>query len=99
MQHAKTVANLPRGMSMDDITLAEAVALLADKGKALKPRGAAGRKGKAPARKAAARTAPADGAKSAPAPSAGAKKAAPRKKAAAKTGTKAAAKVPRRAAE
>ena len=45
VQHAKTVANLPRGMAMDDITLDQAVALLAEKGKALKPRGAAGRKG------------------------------------------------------
>jgi DNA topoisomerase-1 len=73
VQHGKTVANLPRGVAMDDITLDEAVALLAEKGKALKPRGAAGRKGgrpgakaaadkpprKAPARKAPARKAPA----------------------------------------
>ena len=72
VQHAKTVANLPRGVTMDEITLDEAVALLAEKGKALKPRGAAGRKGgrgatkaaataetpaKAPARKAAAKSA------------------------------------------
>src|SRR3984957_18493844 len=47
VQHGKTVANLPRGVAMDDISLDEAVALLAEKGKALKPRGAAGRKGKA----------------------------------------------------
>jgi DNA topoisomerase-1 len=56
VQHGKTVANLPRGVSMDDITLEDAVTLLADKGKQLKARGAAGRKGKAKA------AAPANGA-------------------------------------
>jgi DNA topoisomerase I len=112
VQHGKTVANLPRGVAMEDITLADAVTLLAEKGKALKPRGAAGRKGgrpgakaavtgdapaKAPARKAPARKAPAE---TAGAKSATAKKAAPKKKAAAaKTGAKAPAKMPRRAAE
>ncbi|MBS0561762.1 MAG: type I DNA topoisomerase, partial [Proteobacteria bacterium] len=45
VQHGKTVANLPRNVAMEDITLAEAVALLAEKGKTLKPKGAAGRKG------------------------------------------------------
>ena len=39
VQHGKTVANLPRGVMMDDITLDEAVALLKEKGKTLKPRG------------------------------------------------------------
>ncbi|MBR0679187.1 type I DNA topoisomerase [Roseomonas eburnea] len=56
-QHGKTVANLPRDVAMEDLTLAEAVALLEEKGKALKPRGAAGRRGaagKAAPRKAAA---------------------------------------------
>ena len=48
-QHGQTVANLPRGVMMDDVTLEEAVALLAEKGKVLKPRGAAARKGKAKA--------------------------------------------------
>ncbi|GAB0119698.1 type I DNA topoisomerase [Acidisoma sp. 7E03] len=42
-QHGKMVANLPRNVSMDDITLDEAVALLAEKGKELKPKGAAAR--------------------------------------------------------
>jgi DNA topoisomerase-1 len=91
VQHNKTVANLPRGVTMDDITLDEAVALLAEKGKALKPKGAAGRKGKAPGK------APAKAATEAPA-----KRAAPPKKAAAKKPTakkKPAAKAPRRAAE
>ena len=46
VQHGKTVANLPRGVAMEEITLDEAVALLAEKGKVLKPRGAkGGRKG------------------------------------------------------
>lgn len=61
-QHGKTVANLPRDVAMEDITLEDAVALLAEKGKALKPRGPAGRKGasaKAAPRKAAAEAAPA----------------------------------------
>jgi DNA topoisomerase-1 len=102
VQHGKTVANLPRGVAMDDITLNEAVALLAEKGKALKPRGAAGRKGKASAKTAAAaekapRKAPSAKApaKTAAAKPATAKKAARKKKAAAK----AQPKVPRRAAE
>ncbi|MEA2778059.1 MAG: topoisomerase [Acetobacteraceae bacterium] len=99
-QHGKTVANLPRGVAMDDISLEAAVALLAEKGKVLKPRGAAGRKGKAaakggdaPPRKAPARKAPAT---SAATKSASPKKAAPKKKARPKSGAKAPA---RRAAE
>ena len=44
VQHGQTVANLPRGAVMDDVTLDEAVALLAEKGKALKPRGGAAKK-------------------------------------------------------
>jgi DNA topoisomerase-1 len=54
VQHGQTVANLPKAVSMDEIALAEAVALLAEKGKVLKPmRG--GKKGaaKKPAPKAA----------------------------------------------
>src|SRR5580698_6952363 len=41
VQHGTTVAKLPRGVSIYDITLDEVVALLPEKGKALKPRGAA----------------------------------------------------------
>ena len=37
VQHGKTVANLPRGVAMEDISLDDAVTLLAEKGKALKP--------------------------------------------------------------
>jgi DNA topoisomerase-1 len=91
---------------MEDITLADAVKLLAEKGKALKPRGAAGRKGKAAAkpaatadnapRKAPARKAPAKTAAKKPATG---KKAAPKKAAAAKAGAKAPTKMARRAAE
>jgi len=46
VQHGKTVANLPRGVAMDDLTLDQAVALLAEKGKQLKPRGGGGKKGR-----------------------------------------------------
>ena len=53
-QHGKTVANLPRGVEMESITLEEAVALLAEKGKVLVPKGGKGAKGKKPAAKAAA---------------------------------------------
>ena len=75
VQHGKTVANLPRGVAMEEISLDDAVKLLAEKGKALKPRGAAGRKGKA-----GAKTAPADAAVKSPArKEAGAKKVAERK--------------------
>ena len=51
VQHGTTVANLPRGVMMDDITLEQAVALLTEKGKQLRPRGGArgrGRKAAAP---------------------------------------------------
>ena len=44
VQHGNRVANLPRGTAMDDVTLDDALALLAEKGKTLKPRGAAARK-------------------------------------------------------
>ncbi len=92
VQHGKTVANLPRGVAMDDIALDAAVSLLAEKGKALKQKG--GRKGKAPA-KAAAKAAPA-GESTAPQ-----KRAAPKKKAAAKkpAAKKAAPRTARKAAE
>jgi DNA topoisomerase-1 len=58
-QHGKTVANLPRGVMMEEITLDQAVALLAEKGKQLRPRGAAGRRGRGAAAKPAAEAAPA----------------------------------------
>ena len=52
-QHGSVVANLPREVGMDDITLEEAVALLSEKGKALKGKGK-----KAAPRKASAKAAP-----------------------------------------
>lgn len=89
-QHGQTVANLPRGVAMEEITLDETLALLAEKGKQLKPRGGARRGRGAPARKGAA-AAPAGEAERRAAP---AKRAAP--KAAKKTaaGGKAVAKKP-----
>ena len=58
VQHGKTVANLPRGVTMDDITLDEAVALLAEKGKQLRPRGAGRRRGRGACGQPAAKPAP-----------------------------------------
>ena len=95
VQHGKTVANLPRGVTMEDISLDDAVALLATKGKALKPRGG-GRKGGRSAGKAAAG---ADTAKPAERTAASPKKAAAKKAPAKQKSAKAAPKVPRRAAE
>ena len=50
VQHGKTVANLPRGVPMEDISLDTAVTLLTERGKILTPKGKRGRKGKAPAK-------------------------------------------------
>ncbi len=61
VQHGSMVANLPRGTAMEDATLADGLALLAEKGKVLKPRGAPARKQRtapAPAPKAAGEAAP-----------------------------------------
>ena len=79
---ASMVANLPRGVAMEDLTLDEAVALLAEHGKPLKAKGrkAAAKKAAPPAKAAAEpRKAPAKKA----APKKAARKA-PAKKAAAK---------------
>jgi DNA topoisomerase I len=89
VQHGKTVANLPRGVMMEDVTLEQAVALLAEKGKQLRPRGAAGRRGRGGA---AAKQAAPEAAVPAPRESAPAKrKAAPAKRRAAKPKAKRAA--------
>ena len=56
-QHGNMVANLPRDVAIDDLTLEGAVALLAERGKAIKPKGKFA-KGKAGA-KSAARVRPA----------------------------------------
>ena len=55
-QHGQRVANLPRGQELDEFRLEDAVALLAEKGKLLKPRGGKGAKPKA-GTKTAAKTA------------------------------------------
>jgi len=95
VQHGTTVANLPRGLAAEAVTLEGALALLAEKGKPLGPRGRA--KGSAarpsvgkPAPKAAAATAPTPAAKPAAkgrvrrgAKPAAAKRAAPRRTASA----------------
>ncbi len=52
-QWGQMVANLPRGVELADFTLEQAVALLAERGKVLVPKGKKGKKG-APAQKAAA---------------------------------------------
>jgi len=63
VQHGQTVANLPKTATMDDITLDEAIALLAERGKVLKPKGKNGKaspaKKAAPAKKTAANSLPA----------------------------------------
>jgi DNA topoisomerase-1 len=98
--HGKTIANLPRGMEMEEASLEDAVKLLAEKGKELPPRnGAKGGRGKAKAapRKATAPAAEAPKAK-APAAKAAPKKAATKKPAAKKApARKPAAKAPSRA--
>ena len=86
-QHGQRVANLPRDVAMDDLTLDDAVALLAEKGKALKAK--PGRKTKAGTAK-AAKPAAADGANARARPAA--KRSAP--KATSKTAKKPAAKRP-----
>jgi DNA topoisomerase-1 len=81
-QHGKTIANLPRDVSMDEITLEQAVKLLAEKGKELKPRGA-----RRPARAKAAAPAPASQPARQPAREAAAKQKPPRGPAAGKKKT------------
>jgi DNA topoisomerase-1 len=47
IQHGNRVANLPRGVEMEEVTLDQAVQLLTEKGKELKPKaGARGKAGK-----------------------------------------------------
>ena len=54
VQHGNIVANLPRDLTMDDMTMELAVPLLSTKGKALKAKPGARKGGKKPAAKAAA---------------------------------------------
>jgi DNA topoisomerase I len=98
VQHGKMVANLPRGVMMDDVSLDQALALLAEKGKQLRPRGAARRGRGAAAAKSEPSTAPASEASAAEAPAraprkkaktaAAKRRAAPPKRAASKTAAK-----------
>ncbi len=44
LQHGQMVANLPRTLTMDDVTMDGALALLAERGKVLPPRGKGGKK-------------------------------------------------------
>ena len=100
VQHGNTVANLPRGVAMEDVSIDDAVALLAEKGKQLKARGGK----KAPVRKAAAKKAVAPeptaeapkmaAAKKAPATKTPAKKAGSKKAGKKATAKKAGAKKP-----
>jgi DNA topoisomerase-1 len=96
VQHGKTVANLPRGVMMEDVTLDQAVALLAEKGKQLRPRGAGRRVRGAAAEKskqAASSTSPEPAArKKEVGPSAAKRRKAKPKRAAAKTAGKASRK-------
>ncbi|HET9148612.1 MAG TPA: type I DNA topoisomerase [Acetobacteraceae bacterium] len=64
VQHGKSVANLPRGSELEQVTLDEAVTLLAEKGKVIAPRG---RKGKTKAAEPAPRAKPAAKARAKPA--------------------------------
>ncbi|HQT64486.1 MAG: DNA topoisomerase I [Acidocella sp. 20-57-95] len=93
-QWGKMVANLPRGTELADFTLDEAVALLAEKGKVLVPKGKKGAVKKAAPKAKAAAVPKAAVAK----PKAAPKAAAPKAKAAAKPKAKAAAKPKTKAA-
>ncbi|HYF08937.1 MAG TPA: topoisomerase C-terminal repeat-containing protein, partial [Acetobacteraceae bacterium] len=90
VQHGSQVANLPRDVGMEEITLEEAVALVAEKGKALKPRGFAARRG--------ARGKANGGAAEAAAPAKAAPKAVAKPKAAAKKKPASKPKAPARSA-
>lgn len=97
-QHAGFVASLPRNMTMEEITLDQAVALLAEKGKKLPPKGAKkGAAKKATTKKAAAT--PAEGAEAKPKKAAAPKKTATAKKPAAKKPAAKKAATPKAAAK
>jgi DNA topoisomerase-1 len=92
-QWGNTVANLPRGREMGEMTLDEAVLLLAEKGKTLAPRGKKGAKKPSAKAKPAAKSAAPKAVKAA-----ASAKAKPAAKAKAKAPAKAAAKAPAKAA-
>jgi DNA topoisomerase-1 len=93
--HGKTIANLPRGMEMEEATLDDAVKLLAEKGKELPPRGGAkGGKGKKAAPRKAAAKAETSAEVTAPARKVAAKAPAAKKPPAKKAAAKAPARKP-----
>ena len=84
VQSGQVVANVPRGVTMEELSLEQGLALLAERGKPLKAKpGAKGRKAK-PVKAAAAKATAPKATKKAPAKKPAAKKAPPRKPAAAK---------------
>ena len=87
VQHGNMVANLPRDVSMDDITLEQAVMLLAEKGKSLKAKPGAKKKAAPKAKAVKAEKAPVEK-KAAAAKTATAKKPAAKKPAAKKAPAK-----------
>ena len=58
LQHGQIVANLPKSQTLEEVTLDEALATLAEKGKALKPKAGRGKVAKARAKPAAKVAAP-----------------------------------------
>jgi DNA topoisomerase-1 len=50
LQHGQVVANLPKTMTMEEVTLEQALATLGEKGKALKPKPGRGKVAKADAK-------------------------------------------------
>jgi DNA topoisomerase-1 len=103
IQHGSVVANVPRGTALEDVTLDEAVALLAERGKPLKAKGkkASGKangkaNGKAPAKAAAPPNGQAVAKRAAPAAKKAPKKAAKKPAARAATAAKRAAVRPGR---
>ena len=87
IQSGQVVANVPRGVTMEDVTLEQAVMLLAEKGKPLKPKPGAAKR-KAPVKAAAAKAAAPAKAKAKPATrkKPAAQKAVPKKAVLAKAG-------------
>ena len=95
VQGGNMVANLPRGVTMEELTVEQAVTLLAEKGKPLKAKPGAKKGGRKPAAKAAAPAA--EVTKKPPAKKAAAKKPAAKKAAAKKPAAKAPATQARKA--
>lgn len=78
VQHGKTVANLPRDVGMEEVTLEQALALLREKGKELQPRGRKGARTATATRRGTAARAKAEAAEETPASAAAPRRAAKR---------------------